>query len=42
MGTKTLEFKDTKFWTQADPALKNATWYTSQKTENQLIQTYNA
>ena len=27
-GQKTLGFRCTKFWTNVDPALKNATWHT--------------
>ena len=32
-GQITLEFRNTKFWTNLDPALKNATWYTFKNTE---------
>ena len=42
-GQKILEFRGTKFGTNFEPALKNATWYTlKKKLKNQPIQTYNA
>ena len=32
-GQKTSGIRGTKFWTNVDPALKNATWCTIKKTE---------
>ena len=42
-GQKTLGFRGTKFWTNVDPALKNAIRYTfKKKLKSQLIQAHNA